>query len=444
MLNKTHLNSGLWLFYREIVSLLLKLFGTLYLIKIIGSSEYGIYVITSSLILFLMILPQLGVNVFLIKKDNTYTTPALLLMIIISSCVFIIGILFRELFINIIKHPEILYPYLIMLIAIPFSLLKLVPLSILEKEFKFKILAKTESEAQILFIVISIAFSFLGLGAKSCAIGFLFMHVYVSVKLFIKANLRLDINDIKKDKIFDILKFGVNFGQYLAVNELRNLILPFIVAPNFSTTIIGYVGVVDKSVESVNSFSNVFRRLSIPILSNSNNSTIHQITQLMVIQAITMGLMFFLLNLCFPIFIQHYMIDAVGTTAIITSFICFSTFCKSYATIPTSYLNINGLNGRLSLVLLFQYILMIFVFTLSRSYGIISYGLLQTTTFVTLMSLCVVIKGIDLKPTLLIFFIISLAIFYKFAILFLLFLPFCQPYRVYLKNLEQALNQTRK
>lgn len=351
-----------WLLLREFYSLIIKIFASFFLMKLVGPAQFGMYASVVGLIMFLTAICQMGINIFIVKED--FDKKNLIQGFTLS--------LISSLSLTLILIPCIIFFFdlkLLILIVLPtliLSNLKIVSLGLLEKNVEYKKISLIDFVSQLIFYLTS--FLLYKFGAKGLCLGYLLSVIYSFLHTirFYPICFQLMMPS-KKMLCFSLSYTFSNFGW-----QTRNLI-NMILLPIFGATNVGYISFATKLCDSANIIKDTTRRVSIKMLSGENKNISNLINRGMIIQVFSICSLMSLMVLFFPIINKFMGKDWNGASEIIlfsAIFYCFGSFFNIQSMFLT-ILNKNLINGFYLLIQTFSIIVISLL--LYSHFGITSY-----------------------------------------------------------------------
>lgn len=264
------MKGGLFLVLRQGLGLMIGLGGMILLTRIIGPTQYGLYIAGLGILTFLIALAGLGLNVFLIRKaeniekkdfDQVFT-----LLVITCSIALLIGILFVPIYSDWIHSIDIVKPFLFLLYTLPITVLSYPALAKLERDLNYKAIAILELSGQFIFYGVALTLAWMGYGVWAPVIGYWVQQVMQSTGTFIMARFvpRLIWS---KSKIYEMISYGFSYSSSLWVWQLRSLVNPLLVGRFLGVEGVGIVALAIRLVEALSFVKNATWRLSIATMA---------------------------------------------------------------------------------------------------------------------------------------------------------------------------------
>jgi len=153
-LREKAIKGGAILVGRQVVGIALSLVGVLFVTRVIGPREFGIYAPGLGITTFLSTFGTWGLDVYLLRKSERATAEesdqAFTILFWISLAFTVPIVAFRTLIAGLIRIPEAGAVLGVLSIGIPFSLLAIPAIVKLDRELNFKAVAVNELVSQVL------------------------------------------------------------------------------------------------------------------------------------------------------------------------------------------------------------------------------------------------------------------------------------------------------
>ena len=397
-LKKQVLTGGLWLTIRENVNLVVRIFGAFALMRFLTPGQYGTYAAVSAIGMFIASISQLGVNVYLTKydKDDFHEACSASLTAIcpVSAAAALLYFAFIPLCTIATHLTGITALALAMFSFIPVSLLRMVPLGIMERALKYKELSQIEITAQALFYLIGIPLAVAGWGAWAPTSGLLVMNAYSTVETIRKSGYTFKFSR-DKERIKDVYRYGFGYSFSSMGWQIRSLILPFVVAPLSNAQTVGYIALAARIADSLNLLREATRRVSVSALSRVQSDSEKfraAIAGGIGYQMIALGPALLL----FVLFSRLLIANALGAhwLAIIPlfPFVAFNALCNAFGTVQTAALYVKDKSLLVALSFYTQHVLMaLATWLFIVKYGMIGYGY---ALFVPIPAYCLLVWSV--------------------------------------------------
>src|SRR5208283_537261 len=250
-LRQKTLKGGAILVGRQAAGIVLSLIGVLFVTRVIGPHEYGVFAAGLGIVTFLSTFGSWGLDVYLLRKTEETTVKefdqAFAILFWISLLLTVPIVFFRNRFANLVKIPEAGPVLALLSLGIPFILLAIPAIVKLDQELLFKVVAFNELVSQVLCYVFAVPLALKGAGAWAPAIGFLAQQVSLCMLSFWAAKLKpgwhWDYNLIRR-----MLSYGLSYSSSIWVWQLRNLVNPLIVGRFAGAEAVGFVALAIRIV----------------------------------------------------------------------------------------------------------------------------------------------------------------------------------------------------
>lgn len=380
-------NKSKWLFLREFYSLILRTFGSFFLMKIIGPAEFGIYASITGLSTFLLGISQMGVNIYLTKEDinKKELCQGFTLSVFTSVLVTIAYVAYVAFFSKDYKIFLILVSPAIILNG-----LKIVSMGLLEKNVEYKKISLIDLWTQISFYVFS--FCLYKYGAIGLCIAYMISILYNTIHTF--AVYPIPIRFCLPSK--SMLKFGVGYTFSNFCWQTKNVI-NIVLLPILGPTNVGYISFATRLCNTANIVKDTTRRVSIKVLSGTNSNISNTLTYGILIQVFVVCSLMLGLVVSLPI-IDKIMGKDWSSVYSITMYTACFTCIGAFFTVQSLYLTVinkNVVNGIYALIQ--SAIIILMSFLLYPQIGITAYGISLILASMSGIFIQVHFKNLDIK-----------------------------------------------
>lgn len=261
---------GAALIVRNVVFVILKVFGLVVITHILGPAAYGAYVPAYTIVQYVLLIGGFGIGVHLVRDEAT--EPRLLFgqanLFLCASALFFftLGQALAAPIAGYLRLEGFEAAFRIALFAIPLNLLSVGPTAMLEKRFDFGKVAIVEIASQAAFYLVSAPLALLGYGPSALAIGLvcqwgssLLLQLILVRYPFVFATSRASRRD-----------FSRAMGSMTLVNAVwhsRGLVAPATLAPVVGAAVFGQVAIAIAIVETLNILRHIGWRIGISVLS---------------------------------------------------------------------------------------------------------------------------------------------------------------------------------
>ena len=295
-LREKAIKGGAILVGRQAIGIALSLVGVLFVTRVIGPREFGIYAAGLGITTFLSTFGTWGLDVYLLRKSGDVAAEefdqafAILFWISLAFTVPIIA--FRTLIAGLIRIPEAGAVLAALSLGTPFSLLAIPAIVKLDRELNFKAVAVNELVSQVLCYVFAVPLALKGAGAWAPAVGSLAQQVSLCVLSFWTAKLKpgwhWEYNLIRR-----MLGYGLSYSSSIWVWQLRNLVNPLIVGRLAGAEAVGFVALAIRIATLLSFAKAVTWRVALAALAKLGGDLerlCRGITEGMRLQAVAIGL----------------------------------------------------------------------------------------------------------------------------------------------------------
>lgn len=235
---------------RTFVVQLISQIATFVLTIILAPSDYGVFFIVSTVIVFLTYFSDIGLAAALIQKKEPLTQDDLkttfTIQLALVTTIVLLALYFSNFvgsFYNLDQQGTVLYQALV--IAFFLSSLKTIPSIILERKLQFQRLVIPEIVETLVFNITVLTLAFLGFGITSFTFGVLLRGITGVIVMYIIAPWKISLG-ISKEAGKKLLTFGIPFqtNSFLAVIKDQFLVIYLGKVLSFSE--VGFIGIAQK------------------------------------------------------------------------------------------------------------------------------------------------------------------------------------------------------
>jgi PST family polysaccharide transporter len=290
------IKGGALMVIRQALGILLSLIGVLFITRVIGPTEYGLYGVGYGIVSFLGGLGIWGLDVYLLRKTSTPEQQdydqVFTLLLCISSVFTLSLVLGQHIIAQMLKLPQVAPLLATLGLTLPISLLNL-PLTIkLDRDLNFQRVAYIELISQISYYVIALPLAHQGAGAWAPVSGLWLQQITMVVLTFFSTNLRPRLC-WKPSLIREMLAYGLSYSSSTWVWQLRSLVNPVIVGRFAGAEAVGFVALAIRLAEMLAFAKSVTWRLAMAALAKLENDSFRlrkSIEEGMRLQALAVGL----------------------------------------------------------------------------------------------------------------------------------------------------------
>jgi O-antigen/teichoic acid export membrane protein len=289
------IKGGALLVVRQALGILLSLIGVIFITRVIGPAQYGLYGVGYGIVGFLGGLGIWGLDVYLLRKTSNPEQEdydqAFTLLLCFGGTFALSLVLGQHIIAQMLNLPEAA-PFLAALgLTLPISLLN-IPLTIkLDRDLNFKRVAYIELISQISYYVIALPLAHQGAGAWAPTAGLWLQQISMVALTYSSTKLRPRLC-WKPSLIREMLKYGLSYSSSTWLWQLRSLVNPVIVGRFAGAEAVGFVSLAIRLVEMLSFAKSVTWRLAMAALAKLENDKTrlrHSIEEGMRLQALAVG-----------------------------------------------------------------------------------------------------------------------------------------------------------
>ena len=290
------IKGGALMVIRQALGILLSLIGVLFITRVIGPTEYGLYGVAYGIVSFLGGLGIWGLDVYLLRKtsnpDQQDYDQVFTLLLCISGVFTLSLVLGQHIIAQMLKLPEVAPLIAVMGLTLPLSLLNL-PLTIkLDRDLNFQRVAFIELISQISYYVVALPLANRGAGAWAPVGGLWLQQITMVVLTVYSTSLRPRLC-WKPSLIREMLAYGLSLSFAGWLWQLRSLVNPVIVGRFAGAEAVGFVALAIRLVEMLAFAKSVTWRLAMAALAKLENDKTRlrrSVQEGMKLQALAVGL----------------------------------------------------------------------------------------------------------------------------------------------------------
>ncbi|MBW4616222.1 MAG: oligosaccharide flippase family protein [Desmonostoc vinosum HA7617-LM4] len=261
---------GFIMLVRQGLGILLSLVGVIFITRVIGPTDYGLFGASSGIVIFFYRLAPLGLNIYLLRKKTNpeqqeYEQAFTLLLCINIICVTAI-VLGRQFIAQLLKLPDVAPLLGILALTIPLSTLNVPWVVKLERDLNYQRVAYIELISQIGYYLVAIPLALHGAGAWSPVFGLFTQQGSQLALNYWSSNLRLNLC-WHPNTIRTMLNYGFGYTSSMWIWELRTLVNPVIVGRFAGAEAVAFVALCIRLVEMLSFARAVIWRLAMAALA---------------------------------------------------------------------------------------------------------------------------------------------------------------------------------
>lgn len=264
---------GTFLVFRQGMGTLLSAVSVIFITRIIGPSNYGLFASALGIENVLYNISQLGVGVYLIRtetetRENYHQAFTLLLLLSLLSLLVAFGLLpLLNTWLEMERFIEIAR---VLFLGIPLRLLSLVPLAYLEKSLAYNKVASVELSGQVTYVAVAIPLALANFGAWAPVLGWISQSVVACLLMYALSGYKPQLM-WKVEIVRAMLRYSLGYSTSAWVWQLRNLVNPLVVGRFAGAEGVGLVALAIRLVEVLSFAKQATYRLSISALAKLQN-----------------------------------------------------------------------------------------------------------------------------------------------------------------------------
>jgi O-antigen/teichoic acid export membrane protein len=270
------LRGGFVLAGRQGIGMVLSLVSLLFVTRVIGPTNYGVYVAAAGIQTYLVSLGLLGLNVYLIRSETApsvkeYSVAATLLVATGLGWALLVFLLLPTLETT-FRLPNIGAVLPLLLLALPIQLLNIIPVAQMERDLNYERIAMAELVIQFVNMLVALVLAWRGFGAVAPAFAVLVSQVVGLPLLLWLSSLRLrpawDLGLIRQ-----MLSYGFAYAASNWVWQLRQLVNPLIVARFLGAEAVGIIALAIRFVDLLSFAKGATYRIALSALAKMQGNT---------------------------------------------------------------------------------------------------------------------------------------------------------------------------
>jgi O-antigen/teichoic acid export membrane protein len=321
------IKGGVYLTLRRGVSAALSLVGMLFLTRIVGPENYGLFNASLAVYNYVQSLGLMGTNAYLIREQREDETTIFHLafwwLLVFGTALTLLCSALVALMGHFWVRTEGFIPVsLLMLANVPLGLIAFVPQSLAEKQLNYRTVAVVEITAQALYYAASIPLAWYGYGVWALVAGFWVNQLTLTVGYFMSMRYRPRWY-FNRHGLEHMLRYS--FSQALAgwVYKLRDLAPSFLLLPLAGKEVTGYFALARRFLVILSFAYETAGRLAVPTFSRVQNDAprlLRALTEAMQLQILMVGIVFVGFQLVAPLILPKILGEKWDFEYILTAF----------------------------------------------------------------------------------------------------------------------------
>jgi O-antigen/teichoic acid export membrane protein len=286
---------GIFLFVRQICSILLSLLGVMLITRVIGPRSYGTFAAALGIYQYCLTLGQMGVGTYLIRHqgdlDEREYDVAYAVLLALGIAVVVLVELFMGALAGWVRVAGFAGFLRVMMLGLPLQLLAVPASARLERALNYRQVATCELMGQLAYYLVAVPMVAAGEGAWSLVIALLVQQASLFLLLHAAAR-RLPALAIDGAIIRRIVRYTASFTFANWLWMMRALVNPLIVGHFAGDVAVGQVGMTIRLVEMLTFMKAIAWRLSVAGLAkiqHNRDQLRRAITEGMQLQTLAIG-----------------------------------------------------------------------------------------------------------------------------------------------------------
>jgi O-antigen/teichoic acid export membrane protein len=289
------MRGGAYLLVREVSGIAVRLAGIIFVTRLIGPYDYGLYASALAFVTVLASVAQLGVEVRLISDaeqptERAYGT-ALTLLLVSSGVAIVVGLTGALVVLDSGHKVQFLAPFEVLLLSIPVNICWAPAQARLERGFQYRRLAYLELGGDVVLYGVSVSLALTGAGVWAPTIGYVAWQSFLFVGSLVAAG-KAPRPAWELDEAQRMLRFGGGYGLVTLVGNLAGLINPIVVGHYAGPSGVGIVAVATRLATTVAFVNRAVWRLAVVALGRVQDDLARLrrgIEEAMAVQVIVLG-----------------------------------------------------------------------------------------------------------------------------------------------------------
>lgn len=385
------LKGGIYISIRRSIGMVLSLVGALYLTRVIGPNQHGLYNSASSLLHYIQMLSTWGVAVQLIRSKEEPTKEmydvAFTMLLLLGLAATVVGFIVTigvHFWLQQSEDAHIFRSFIwisfALFLGVVLDLIYRVPKAKLQRQLDYKKTTTIEIWTLILFYVVGITLAQMHYGAWAMVAAW-WVQTSMTCILYFKwtgyrPRLRWNRTIIKP-----MASYGITYSTSMWVYELKQLIKPLIVARFAGSAAVGYIAQASRIVELMAFAKEAGARMAVPAMARvqDNPQKVRDaVGEGMRLHVLGVGVFLVAFAFVGPWLVPLVLGPRWMPMLDIYPFIALSVLAYAVSNLHRSVLQVYRMNNQVALVHAVYVTLMIGLsLILVPKYGLIGYGIVE-------------------------------------------------------------------
>lgn len=266
-----------YLTLRRALGIVLAFGGLVFLTRLVGPSVFGVYTAAMGIVVYLSLIGQMGIRVYLIRYQEGHLEQALhqafswLSVAGSSLTILSLGALGLLWFTSRYDW-DFLWALASLVAALPFTLIAQVPGALLERQLEYKRTALVELTAQLLYYIVAVPMAIGGYGIWAFLAGYWAQTLTTTGGLFWAARYRPRWY-WAMPMLRPMLSYSVMQALSGWLYELRSLAPGLVLLPLAGAESVGYYALAQRALQMLGVIKDAVSRISVPIYALVQDQT---------------------------------------------------------------------------------------------------------------------------------------------------------------------------
>ena len=268
-LRQTVLAGGMYLVARQIVGLVVSVFGAVLIVRLIGPRSFGVYSGALAIVFFVISVARMGTDVYLVRRqtvpDRCVYDQAFTLVLIASASAVTLMYLVSP-WLGRLIDPRFLPALWALLPTVPFSLLVVPPQAMLERDLNYRAISILDLAGQASYYTVAPILAFAGLGFWAQVAGYWTWQVTYCLMIYRVSGYRPRLA-WSGPLLRENLGYGASYSATQWILQARTLVPTVVVGHYLGPLGVGYIALATQVAEMLSFVKNATWRVSIAALA---------------------------------------------------------------------------------------------------------------------------------------------------------------------------------